>query len=778
MDLKAVFDAEPKSTWQVLSDRGTGYYIPAYQRGYTWGDDKIDRLIIDSLHGLRSLVEKDDAITFIGTLIMIHDIKYQTVQPHVKGSLPGKVLLVIDGQQRLTTLLLLYTVLHEKLSRRLKDFASDNRAAFVWLSDTTRELVAHIDVTFREDNTTGQGVYKYYPRMIRAFVDIWSKSEQTAKYNSPIANCLHNYSKFILNAAGKFEHQVPNGLPPDETASHEFLAKNRKTIRSHLTKIAKGSFDDIEFPALEQIVNRENFQQTLFQSVFPTEVCKQLGKDAEGTQKDKDRFNELMRLVLFTKFLMSRVAVTFVTAKNEDYAFDMFEALNTTGEPLTAFETFRPKVIEAETLLHYENSPSQQSMRIVESFLDRYKGAQAKQSATTDLLIPFALAENGVKLPKRLSDQRSYLRDRFDKLATTPDKREFVRHLSHTSMFMSKLWPDEKDELPELEGGKFPNSNLTLLCLEALRAANHHVTIGLFSRFFSKYRVADAASVAAALKDFEEAILAVTAFFALWRGSRRSTANIDSYYRQILREGIEEAGVKAFARRPDAEDLEVPSAPQLKAAFRYILANNDGVKIATKKDWVDSAAQLDVYNQSRVLAKLLLYVATHDTALDAASPGLVKAGRVGSLNILTVERWRDDLTVEHIAPQSRNSVGWDKTLYDDADLVGTLGNLTLAPGPENASFGKRPWPDKRLMYRVLGTPSLDELDARLEDAKKVGIVFGNSTKEQILERAAYLPHVAAISEVTGEWSVPLVKARSVRLAELAWARLSKWLDIK
>ena len=45
---------------------------------------------------------------------------------------------------------------------------------------------------------------------------------------------------------------------------------------------------------------------------------------------------------------MNRVQVVVVSASKEEYAFDMFESLNTTGEPLTAFETFRPRVIEIE----------------------------------------------------------------------------------------------------------------------------------------------------------------------------------------------------------------------------------------------------------------------------------------------------------------------------------------------------------------------------------------------------------------------------------------------
>ena len=108
--------------------------------------------------------------------------------------------------------------------------------------------------------------------------------------------------------------------------------------------------------------------------------------------------------------------------------------------------------------------------------------------------------------------------------------------------------------------------------------------------------------------------------------------------------------------------------------------------------------------------------------------------------------------------------------------MNTLGNLTLSPGPENASLGKRPWDQKRAMYQVLGTPSQATLRERIDAAKQKGITFASST-EKILAEAVYLPHLAAIAEVQGEWTADLVKQRSARLAELAWDRIAPWLGL-
>ena len=85
MDIKDVFSAQPKSVWEYLCENGQGLYIPAYQRHYSWDKNKISRLIEDTCHGFSTLVEREDAITFIGTIIAIHDMNMTTVEPAVKG---------------------------------------------------------------------------------------------------------------------------------------------------------------------------------------------------------------------------------------------------------------------------------------------------------------------------------------------------------------------------------------------------------------------------------------------------------------------------------------------------------------------------------------------------------------------------------------------------------------------------------------------------------------------------------------------------------------------
>jgi hypothetical protein len=45
---------------------------------------------------------------------------------------------------------------------------------------------------------------------------------------------------------------------------------------------------------------------------------------------------EIFILILILRFVLQRVFVADIVAKKEEYAFEMFDSLNTTGDPLTA----------------------------------------------------------------------------------------------------------------------------------------------------------------------------------------------------------------------------------------------------------------------------------------------------------------------------------------------------------------------------------------------------------------------------------------------------------
>ena len=109
IDELTVYDAENHTT--LFCDNKERYVIPLYQRAYAWTDVEIEQLIDD-------ILEHTGEHYYIGSLIV-----YKR----------GHEFEVIDGQQRLTTLLLLMIEL-ELPVKNILSFACRKRLTIHWVS--------------------------------------------------------------------------------------------------------------------------------------------------------------------------------------------------------------------------------------------------------------------------------------------------------------------------------------------------------------------------------------------------------------------------------------------------------------------------------------------------------------------------------------------------------------------------------------------------------------------------------------------------------------------
>ncbi|MBK8483499.1 MAG: DUF262 domain-containing protein [Saprospiraceae bacterium] len=86
---------------RFLSQTKTQFIIPVYQRNYDWTEDQCRQLFYDILE----VGSKPGSTHFIGSIVFIHDGVYTSSEV--------RQLVVIDGQQRLTTFSLLYLALYK-----------------------------------------------------------------------------------------------------------------------------------------------------------------------------------------------------------------------------------------------------------------------------------------------------------------------------------------------------------------------------------------------------------------------------------------------------------------------------------------------------------------------------------------------------------------------------------------------------------------------------------------------------------------------------------------
>lgn len=780
-----VFKASPSSVFEFCAKVGQGLYVPAYQRPYSWDKANITRLVEDVSHGFRMLVVQPDTVTFLGTIIAIHDTQHKTVSPLVRGMVPSRVMTIIDGQQRLTSLLIMATALHEHLrlaARKLKVSVD----AELWLSQEIQRQLAELHKTFEEDQGYGTGSFRYYPRMIRSFVDQWSADKQ-ALYLSPLAWYLHKYGEHLRateSAPKKFVLTLPPQIGEQQKDEHGAFHERVKAVQKALQSLVNGASPDdegLEIPKWQEAIDSKQFQQALLnQTEFPESVTTVLA----GAETD---FHKALRTLLFSRFLLTRVGLTVVEATNEDSAFDLFEALNTTGEPLTAYETFKPKVIQSATLEQFLQSTSRRHLSDIDGYLAQFKKTDDKQEATRNLVVSFALAETGEKLSRHLSEQRRFLRDRYESVGDESEKLTFVRHLAQCASFYRAAWPTEVVDKPKFGDFDTMVSDSARICIDYLRQSNHSITIGPLTRFYAAALDArefgDAQAQKQAVREFEEAIKAVAAFWTLWRASRPGTDGIDTHYRSLMQPLPTQATASAIecperflslARRPfKSSSVVAPNVAALKLALRSILSHFG--KIDGKASWVQKTS-VQIATKVNAVTRFLLLTALHDSPADIASPGLNEKGTTGSVNLLTFETWKALGTLEHIAPQKTDSASdWPVALYSDnaRELIDTLGNLTLLPHSINASISNRSWRSKNYLYKVLSSPSEQGMKSLLENAQEYGV---NTPTQQLLESKSYMAQIDALAKVTGDWTVDMVNARGNRLAELSWDKLSAWLD--
>ena len=117
---------ENRSINDVLSKNSSSFFIPPFQRAYAWGQQEIDRYFRDLeriMTSERNEHESDKQEHFFGVLVL---------KPEMDGFASKEV--VVDGQQRITTTLLLLIALrdwvkHEGMKKQIEDMYLKNQSS-------------------------------------------------------------------------------------------------------------------------------------------------------------------------------------------------------------------------------------------------------------------------------------------------------------------------------------------------------------------------------------------------------------------------------------------------------------------------------------------------------------------------------------------------------------------------------------------------------------------------------------------------------------------------
>ena len=372
-----------------------------------------------------------------------------------------------------------------------------------------------------------------YPRFIR-FNDQRGDSVAESDYLSPIGRFLRQFADHVASQAPTFQpDSIDDGAPGSRVEpNYNYICKELDRYLCHPTPQS-----DEDEPAEDiSVVDETNFERASFLQLFrrrdvhqdpPTRnrCASELGKSSVAAG--------LVRLVLFSSYVTQRVVLTRVEAQNEADAFDIFDALNTTGDPLTALETCKPLLIQFENEQGgYSNSQSKEDWESLESRLaEGYSESAKLQIETKQMLTSFALYFDGYKLPLDLTNQRRYLRDRFRKAAAlnTETARGFVCSLNDLAEFRLQYWDKTAIDGLGMSAVGHKESDSLKMCLRFISDMNTSLAIPILARYWSKYGEYDEE------KSFLSATKAVTAFLALRRSVTGGTGRIDSDFRRLMK---------------------------------------------------------------------------------------------------------------------------------------------------------------------------------------------------------------------------------------------------
>lgn len=285
-------EAAERTISQILTEQ-IRYEIPPYQRPYSWEKGNVEQLLDDVWEAF----EADDAEYFIGSLITIERNKDALYD-------------VVDGQQRLTTLNLIFARLRDAVSEPAKSTLGKRvlpRNELTGEEETPRLTLRHKDQTFfRRHVLASQGITEAVLRQIQQDQDapkiriaenlqtidhfLSEKDEKTLKL---FANYLLTkvYVVFVTTASWQSAYRLFNvlnarGMP----LSNADLIKNMLFARLGGTSTKSEELDE-QWLQLEEAIGIERLDQFLAHhrsSVTATKARKTLHEEYEPLIEDSE----------------------------------------------------------------------------------------------------------------------------------------------------------------------------------------------------------------------------------------------------------------------------------------------------------------------------------------------------------------------------------------------------------------------------------------------------------------------------------------------------------
>lgn len=779
------FKHDAASLHDFFSQGGRGFYVPYYQRNYSWDEENATKLIEDIFSSIKRTLSKPNNSIFLGTVIL-HDEK--NVQTGVHSDTPNlltKVANVVDGQQRITSIAILACVIEEQIKRMVPKLTglAGSAPEFQALATELTDELPDIRRFYSVEITKTGAQPKLKPKIIRA-------GDVSANPVSDQWTLSGDINHFYRSNTSSFLSQFIAGIMIDAISTDERVGAVLEVFREKISDEINAA--DVALATGLLSANGVNDGSlSNFMAYPPTWT----NIDALPLD-DQALYCGGMLLLAVCSFLKNSCHLVVIECLDLGLALDMFQSLNATGTPLTAFEVFKPQIVKAWGA-GYSTTIKPQVDRI-EKVFETESNSSDKEELTDKVIVSSALVFNGMERSRRFSEERDWLTDTLEGslAAGVPTQKsiDFVTSIAdQADYFLTFIKPRRSPKNSATFG--LCNHLLTMglsqqqadraaLCVFYLKDAGHQFAHAVLSVFYSKLlrSQTNAAAKTAAAAEFVAVCEATAAFFTLYMGAQQGRFP-DSDYRALFQSAT---GNISFAN-----GIANQTSAFVKTAFRQALENQkiyDAMNpVAARQIWVGLAKENAWYSRKAV-CRFALFASAHDAAPDLTpgNEGFFTNGMANSADLLNCRAWHASNyeVIEHVATRDQPSSikfasHFDPTIYPgNYSIVDKLGNLTLLSGPVNSSIYSE-WPDKVFYYWHLTTPgstAAGPTGASLSASLGIGSVPpGLAT---LVAASSYLSHLAPLA-LRGQnglhWDAAFIAKRSEHLCERVFDKLDAWL---
>lgn len=775
------FSHSADDLYSFFSQPGRGFYVPYYQRNYSWDEENATKLMNDIFSSVKRTLTKPKNTVFLGTVIL-HDEQKVVLSTHVDTrNLLTKISNVVDGQQRITSLAMLGCVLYEILGKIASDLTTAANGDTDILELATELTNAQHDIreffSIEIPKVGAQPTRK--PLIIRAGDISANPVSDQWTLNGNIAN-------FYRSDTASFQAQVINGFATDNIKVNERI----RSVLEVFTSSIYSELDDVTPTLAHSLLQANEAAGCTIQDFFAYRPV--MSNILTLSQPQQSLYFSGLMLLAVCAFLKNGCHLVVIECLDEELAFDMFQALNATGTPLTSFEVFKPAIVKVWGGGYVTGIKSQVDR--IEQIFDQESTANAKEEITDRVISASALVFNGTNLSLRFSDERNWLMQTFPIDPADPLAVPFVTCLADQAEYYNEFVRPRRSKrgstnfklVTHLQnlGLTQNDADLAALCIFYLRDAQHAMAHTVLSVFYAKLLRAQSATatISNAAQEFLSVCKAAAAFFTLWMGALTGRFP-DADYRKMF----DQASTNLSIATGSANHTAVIVKNAFKSALEAHKVYDAASPTSAKTKWVDFAKQTPWYNRKAV-CRFGLFAAFEDAVPDTTigNEGLFVNGMTGSSRFLNSTAWHslDYEVIEHIATrdkpsQVRHQAFFDPDVYPgNTSVVDKIGNLTLLSNPINASVYSE-WPDKVFYYWSLTAPSIMVSGPTGQTLMtSLGITNLPPSLLSLQAGSNYLPHLAplAVRGIAGlKWDLGFINRRSEHLCQRIFDKLDGWL---